>query len=141
MFQVLEMTSNVIVCVNLIDEAKKKGIYIDDKKLSSKLGVPVVKISARNKVGIEQLLNTLDELIRGNVCTSPYQMTYSDEMEEKIVELESKIIKLFGNNLPTRWIALRIIDGDEKLLEKLKKNYDLTQSEVTVSAKQFNFNS
>jgi len=58
--QVLEMTNNVIICINLIDEAEKKGIRIDEKKLARELGVPVVKISARNKKGIGQLLDTLN---------------------------------------------------------------------------------
>ncbi len=57
--QVMEMTSNVVICINLIDEAEKKGIVIDEKKLAKSLGVPVVKISARNRVGIGHLLNVI----------------------------------------------------------------------------------
>ncbi|GAA3330323.1 hypothetical protein GCM10020331_082390 [Ectobacillus funiculus] len=54
--QVMEMTNNVVVCVNLIDEAEKKGITVDAGKLSRSLGVPVVKkISARNKNGSEAI--------------------------------------------------------------------------------------
>ncbi|MFP3362007.1 FeoB small GTPase domain-containing protein, partial [Planococcus sp. SIMBA_143] len=49
--QVMEITSNVIVCVNLIDEAKKRGIEIDEQRLMRELGVPVLKISARNRTG------------------------------------------------------------------------------------------
>lgn len=57
--QVMEMTNNVVICINLIDEAEKKGIVIDEKKLAKSLGVPVVKISARNRVGIGHLLNVI----------------------------------------------------------------------------------
>ena len=56
------MTDHVIICINLIDEAEKKGIVIDEEILSSKLGVPVVKISARNKQGIDTLLDTVAKL-------------------------------------------------------------------------------
>ncbi len=60
--QVMEMTNDVIVCINLIDEAEKKGIVIDEQKLAKSLGVPVVKISARNRTGIGHLLNVISKV-------------------------------------------------------------------------------
>lgn len=81
--QVLEMTSNVIICINLIDEADKKGMMIDEKKLAAELGVPVVKISARNKIGIDTLLNTLEQMVKRKISTNPYRMVYSEEIEKK----------------------------------------------------------
>lgn len=140
-FQVLEMTENVIVCVNLIDEAEKRGIDIDERKLSLKLGVPVVKISARNKIGIELLLDTINELLKGKISTCPYRMIYSEEIEEKIRKIETRMKNLLGNSLPTRWIALRLIDGDEKLLVKLQQYLEAKPMEVTGNDQQFNFNS
>ncbi|WP_328231482.1 FeoB small GTPase domain-containing protein [Schinkia azotoformans] len=140
-FQVLEMTEKVIVCVNLIDEAEKKGIQIDEKKLSLKLGVPVVKLSARNKIGIDLLLDTLEDMVKGKVITSLYRMNYSEEIEKKISEIETKIIGLFGAKLPTRWVALRLLEGDEKLVEKLLQYLDTKPSEVTANEIQFSVHS
>ena len=114
--QVLEMTDKVIVCVNLIDEAEKKGININEKALMNSLGVPVIKISARNKVGINLLLDTIDRMIKGEITTSPYKIKYSDEIEKKISTLIPYIEEIVGNDIPVRWLALRLLDGDESLL-------------------------
>lgn len=118
--QVLEMTSSVIICLNLIDEAEKKGIAVDDRALSRRLGVPVVKMSARNKVGLDKLLATVLQMANGKLTVHPYQVKYSKDLEGKISALEPEIQELFGSQFPTRWIALRLLDGDEKLLATLR---------------------
>lgn len=119
--QVLEMTKKVIICVNLIDEAEKKGIKIDDQGLSKQLNVPVVKISARNKQGFDNLFKAIHDLVHGAITTKIYTIHYSPELEKKIAELEPSIKKIVGNKLPSRWIALRLLDGDKRLIESLSK--------------------
>jgi len=131
--QVLEMTNNVIICINLIDEAEKKGIQIDEKKLAHELGVPVVKISARNKKGIDQLLDTLNQLVNGQIITTPYRMTYSREIEEAISKIESKLNGYFDDKYPSRWVALRLLDGDEDLIVKLHNHNNTRQREVSTN--------
>ena len=128
--QVLEMTDRVIICINLIDEAEKKGIVIDEEILSSELGVPVVKISARNKQGIDTLLDTVAGLLRGDIKTKPYRLTYRPEIEEQINKLESGVKELIGNEYPSRWMALRLLDGDDALLEKLHEQIKTKGREV-----------
>ncbi|TMU85188.1 GTP-binding protein [Bacillus sp. BHET2] len=117
--QVMEMTDRVIVALNLMDEAKKKGIEVNSELLSKKLGVPVVKISARNNTGIKELLDVVHEMSKGNVPTDPYRMTYSDEIETKIEELAPKVRQMIGDEFPIRWISLRLLDGDESILNSL----------------------
>lgn len=63
-FQTMEITNNIVVCVNLLDEAKKKKIHIDLEKLSDELGVPVVGTTARKKKTLDSLTNTINQ-----VCT------------------------------------------------------------------------
>lgn len=136
--QVLEMTGNVILCVNLIDEAKRKGITINQVELERQLGIPVVLISAREKIGVIRLLKTIDQMADGKIQTNPYQMRYNKEVEEKIKVMEPKIKELFGGTLPARWVALRLLDGDESLVtglkdfiqypERLKIKHDITGS-------------
>ncbi|BCB02687.1 FeoB small GTPase domain-containing protein [Bacillus sp. KH172YL63] len=121
--QVMEMTDRVIVCLNLIDEAKKKGIEVDSDLLSKKLGVPVLKTSARNKTGIKELLDTVHEMAKGNIKTNPYRMTYSDEIEAKIEELAPKVRGMIGDEFPVRWISLRLLDGDESILHSLNNHF------------------
>ncbi|MGG4167622.1 FeoB small GTPase domain-containing protein [Rossellomorea vietnamensis] len=117
--QVMEMTDRVIVALNLMDEAKKKGIEVDSEALREKLGVPIVKISARNNTGIKELLDTVHEMARGNVPTTPYRMTYSSDIEKKIEELSPKVRQMIGEEFPIRWISLRLLDGDESILNSL----------------------
>ena len=119
--QVLEMTEKVIICVNLIDDAEKKGITIDSERLTKQLNVPVVKISARNKQGFDHLFKTIRDLVHGIISTKKYKINYSPELENKISQLEPIVEKIVGNRFPSRWIALRLLDGDKGLVESLNK--------------------
>ena len=85
-FQIMEITSNVIVCVNLLDEAKKKKIKIDLTLLSKLLGVPVVGTTARKKKSLEKLLNTIYNVCNGNLVLSPNKVILQDNCtsEEKV---------------------------------------------------------
>lgn len=121
--QVLEMTKNVIICINLIDVAEKQGININERILTNRLGVPVIKISARNKKGFPMLLDTIDRIITGAISCEPVQMTYPDEIEEQIKKIEPKVSELVGNQLSARWVSLRLLDGDEKLLNEINQRF------------------
>lgn len=118
--QVLEMTSKVVICINLLDEAKKKGIKIDTTKISIKLGVPVVGISARNNKGITGLLDIVANVAKGEIQTKPYQIHYSDEIEAKIGQLVPQVKNVLGTNISPRWVALRLLDGDDQFLKAIK---------------------
>ncbi|SMF89387.1 small GTP-binding protein domain-containing protein [Paenibacillus uliginis N3/975] len=118
--QVLEMTDRVIICLNLMDEAKKKGIKIHAGKLSKKLGVPVIPISARNNEGLDVLSDHLLRMCLGEIQTTPYRMKYNEQLESNIARLESEITDIVGNDFPTRWLAIRFLDGDKKLISTLQ---------------------
>ena len=123
--QTLEITKNVIVCVNLIDEAKKKNIDIDINKLSKILDVPVVTTSARNNIGIDELLDKMSK-----DCESSYELKYSNNIEEEI----ENIIPYLGDTkkLNKRWLAINLINFDEDLYNEIKDylNYDLLSNKV-----------
>ena len=125
--QVMEITDHLIICINLIDEAEKLGIKINEKILMKRLGVPVIKISARNKSGIPMLLDTIDPVVSGTIQCTPYQLTYDEETERKINELLPKVLKITGNEIPARWLALRLLDGDRVLLQQVKKRMFKTE--------------
>ncbi len=118
--QVLEITGRAVVCINLIDEAKKLGISINLKAIARQLGVPVVAISARNQTGIGELLDQLERVATGAFAGKPLKITYSDEIEQGIAELLPLVEQTVGSRYPTRWIALRLMDGDSSLLSSLK---------------------
>ena len=119
--QTLEITKNVIVCVNLLDEAEKKKIKINLSRLSQILGVSVVGTSARNKKGLDNLLKNLEAK-----NFNPYQVKYSEKIEEAINELIC-LIKDKVKNLNSRWVALNLINYDECLYQKITDylNFDL----------------
>lgn len=119
--QVLEMTDKVVICINLADEAKKNGIFIDDRKLSQRLGVPVVQISARNRSGLVSLLQRIEEVAGGKVTLRPHRIQYSQDIEQRIQSLLPQIEEIVGRSFPARWLALRLLDGDDRLLHSLEQ--------------------
>ncbi|CAM3843900.1 FeoB small GTPase domain-containing protein [Mesobacillus zeae] len=121
--QVLEMTGRVIVVMNLMDEADKRGILINEKILMRRLGVPVIKISSRNRTGVDMLLDTIDRMITGEISTEPVTVVYDEETEKKIILLEEKAENIFQGRLPARWVALRLLDGDQRLIEEIEKRF------------------
>jgi len=118
--QVMEVTDRIIICINLIDEAEKLGIKINDKVLMKRLGVPVIKISARNNSGISMLFDTIDRVVSGTIQCTPYQMTYDEETEQKIKLLLPNVQKISGDKFPARWLSLRLLDGDRDLLQQIE---------------------
>ncbi len=123
-YQIMELTSNVIVCVNLLDEAKKKGIFVDLKKLSLLLGVPVVGTIARKKKTLKNLLSSIHDMATGKLKATPRLAKYSDNIEKAIDLLHDDIDKLLSDKdkYINRWLALKLIDNDTKILASLQKN-------------------
>ncbi len=119
--QVLEMTKNVIICINLIDAAEKQGIKINEHLLTRQLGVPVIKVSARNKLGFPKLLDTIDRIITRAIECNPVPTIYDEEIEEKISRLEPKVKELWKDGPSSRWVSLRLLDGDEDLMREMEK--------------------
>ena len=114
--QTMEVADRVIVCVNLMDEAKKKKITVDLEKLSKILGVPVAGCSARKKKTLEKLLSKLDKAVSCEEKQKKYTVRYNEVIEESIVEISNCIEKIVGNSINTRWLSLRLLDFDETLI-------------------------
>lgn len=114
--QTLEIIDNGVVCVNLLDEAGNKKIRIDLKELSKQLGVPVVGTCARDGKGLHELMDEIYNLTNGKLETTPYKMKYDKPIEDAIDIIEPIIVNEFGSN-SSRWIALRLLDGDKTLLK------------------------
>lgn len=118
--QTAEITPNLVVCVNLLDEAKKKHIKIDLKKLETLLGVPVVGTSARSKRGLDaltQAVATLPEYRESHTCI---QVQYSKIIEDAISILTPAIETETGGVLNTRFIALKLLDGNATLIHSIE---------------------
>ena len=122
--QVMEITPRVVVCVNLLDEAKNKNINVDTKVLSGKLGVPAVGTVARTGKGLKELREAIYQVAEGAFIPSPWKVTYDREVEEALLELTPKIHRLIGNVINLRWVALRLLDGDRAIIEKIDAYLD-----------------
>jgi len=117
--QVMEITDRVIVCVNLMDEARRKGIEVDVRSLSRDLGVPAVPTVARTKEGLHELVQTIADLISGAVISKPVHPSHPPELESAVDELVP-LIEQSAPGLPNaRWVALRLLDGDHKVRQAL----------------------
>lgn len=143
-FQIMEITDNIIVCVNLLDEAKKKKIKINLKGLEQLLGVPVVGTIARDKHTLENLKNTIYKVCKEEVISCPNEVKYNPKIEENINLLEQKLtdvnevdIHIENRAIDTiiesekisrklyRWISLKLIDGEEKILKSIQNNLNI----------------
>lgn len=119
--QICELRSNIILCVNLMDEAQKKDIKIDIEGLERDLGIPVIPTIARSQAGITRLKKTIYQLITGKINPNPAQINYTEEIEEYIFIIKNKLGQIpdISKILNLRWLSLRIIEGDRDIWKKL----------------------
>lgn len=129
--QILEITRNVILCVNLMDEAKKKKILIDLDEISINLGVPVVGTNAREGEGLDDLMDEVYNVAYGYKKTFNVKIDYGDLIEEAISKIKEKAFKLVGDSIDSRWLSLRLLDSDNKLTETIKSylGYDILENQ------------
>ena len=115
-YQVMEIAKNVIVCVNLIDEAEKKGIKIDLKKLSEILGVTVVGSIARKKKSLAKLISAIENL---NFEEGGYfKIEYPPIIEESVLKIQKELD--FSKPNP-RWVAVKLLEDNSSLIEEIEK--------------------
>ncbi|MFL0194507.1 ferrous iron transport protein B [Clostridium sp. WILCCON 0269] len=120
-YQVMELTDNVILCINLIDEAKKKKINIHGKDIGKALGIPVVLTAARNGLGIDELKEIIFKVASKKITPNPKKIIYPDTIE-KIIEKLEPTVKEKIKTLNSRWLSLRLIDGDKGIMNTLFKS-------------------
>jgi len=120
--QTLEITDRVVVCVNLIDEARRKKIHIDCEKLSERLGVPVIPTNARKKKGLYELMDAVYDVAEGKTHLSPIKITYDEEIENAVAMIQPTIQQITGDRINSRWVALRLLDGDETIQSSINRH-------------------
>lgn len=119
--QVLEVTSKAVVCVNLMDEAKKKKITINLEALSRLLGVPVIGTSARCGDGLKQVIEETEKVIAGeeNPC---FTVRYSEPVEQAVGLLEMHLANILEYRLNARWVALRLLEEDSETVSLINRH-------------------
>ncbi|MDD2495374.1 MAG: ferrous iron transport protein B [Tissierellia bacterium] len=129
-FQISEISNNVILCINLIDEAKKKNIIIDKEGLESELGIPIVLTAARSGIGMQKLKNTIEQVSHNKKRYEPNIVKYNSNIEKNIETLKPFLEKLNISN--TRWTALRLLDSEEDVVPDKQLHSLLNKANITV---------
>ena len=119
--QTLEITPRTVVCVNLMDEARSKGIEVDTAELSRLLGVPVVAAAAGRNEGLEQLMEAVADMAAEEEAPHTFRPGYPSAVERALARLEPVLVRRLEGRLPARWTALRLLDQDPSLLCALEK--------------------
>lgn len=141
--QILEVNKKAVICVNLLDEATKKGIQIDLDELSLYLGVPVVGTAARSREGLDELKDAVFDVATGERKVFGTKIKYNSNLEKAIAKLENIIedSKLFDDKtfsyLSKRFLALRLIDCDKKLDNSIKEYFNFSLVEHKTINKAF----
>jgi len=118
--QVLEITERAVICVNLVDEAERHGIRVDVRSLARELGVPVVLTAARTQLGMNQLLRAIDDVATGAFVCKPKRFPLSSSRLRVVEELAAKVSGEFPELPNARWVALRLLEGDQRMIEAVR---------------------
>lgn len=134
--QTIEITDHVVVCVNLMDEAKRKGIRLDLESISEQLGVPVIPTAARSGKGLDQLMQAVCDVHNPKTELHPIQIRYLKPIEEAIALVEPAVKAVCAGRIRSRWLALRLLDHDEKLVQTLHTyfGFHITEQPEVVNA-------
>jgi ferrous iron transport protein B len=119
--QVLEITDRVVVCLNLMDEARRLGLQVDDRRLARDLGVPVVRTAARYWEGLSELMAALAGVATGRTVGRPHRLeNQPPDLNRAVTKLIAPLERLFPGLPNARWVALRLLDGDERVVEAVR---------------------
>jgi len=137
--QLLEMGANVVVALNMMDEAKAREISIDVPKLSELLGVPVIPTVATKKEGMNELIAQAVQAA-GAGKKNPLKINYGKEVEEELSKLESIIWAhaQLSTIFPARWLAVKLLEEDENIHNEVKE-YSGTASLIEQHAKSIKY--
>ena len=129
--QISEMTDKIVLCVNLLDEAAKKGIKIKLDILEDELGIPVVGVIARKKKTLKELTKIIEKVCKNEIKIEPKFTHYEENVENAIEKLQKEIEKQVDNKR-TRWISIKLLEGNKKIVNKIKEKFNIKISETNI---------
>lgn len=119
--QILEITERAVLCLNLMDEAVRHKINIDDRMLSRDLGIPVIPTVARYNKGMNELINFIHEVATGNYVCKPYRLkSNSRDLNIAVEKLSKKILEEFPGLPNVKWVTLRLLEGDQSIIDSIR---------------------
>ena len=117
--QLVELETPIVIALNQMDMAKKKGIKIDQEKMEKILGVPVVPTVATSRAGIYELMQTSVDVVEKSVG-KPTKIRYGEELETRIQKL-SEIVSKLQLPYPARWAAIKLLEEDEQIEGRIRQ--------------------
>jgi len=117
--QLAELQVPMVICLNMIDEARRKGVEISQEKLSQIFGVPVIETVANKGIGLDKIFSSAKQAYYEKLI--PKIQFFHKDIEEKIEEIEKIIPNEFFKNIPRRYIAIKLLEGDKELFEAIGK--------------------
>jgi ferrous iron transport protein B len=130
--QILEITDRAVVALNLIDEARRHHISVDERSLARDLGVPVIPTVARSRGGMPDLLRAISEVATGQFVCEPHRLKNEPpHLKKAITKLVTQLQAIFPGLPNGRWVALRLLDGDQRIIEAIERGElgDLTRDD------------
>jgi len=119
--QILEITDRAVLCLNLIDEARRNRIEIDERALSRELGIPVISTAARRKEGMKELIDSIGQVATGKYICKPHKIkSRSVKLNQAISTLTDKLSGQFPDLPNLKWVALRLLEGDNTIIEAIR---------------------
>ncbi len=133
--QILELTDRAVLCLNLMDEAKRNKLEIDIRTLSKELGIPVIPASARKKEGMNELLQAIEEVATGKyICKPPKLKSRSKQLNHAIETLSARILDAYPGLPNVKWVAMRLLEGDNNIIEAIRSGEigNLHEEDLTI---------
>ena len=119
--QILEITNQAILCLNLMDEAERNNIKIDQRSLSRELGIPVVPAVASQKKGMDELIQTIEAVATGKYVCRPRRIkNLSPKLDHAVSTLSKKLLEKFPDVPNLNWVSLRLLEGDQSIVDAVR---------------------
>ena len=119
--QILEITDRAVLCLNLMDEARRHDISLDIRTLSRELGIPVIPAAARQKEGMEELIDSIELVASGKYICKPHRIKpRSSALNHAVEVLAKKLGETFPGLPNLNWVALRLLEGDQSIIEAVR---------------------
>ena len=118
--QILEITDRAVVCLNLMDEAQRKGIRVNHKTLAKDLGIPVIPTVARTGHGMPELLRVVAGVAAGRFTTQPHRISAKGAAARSVEQLVEQIEAVYPGLPNARWVAMRLLEGDKRVEDAIR---------------------
>lgn len=119
--QILEITDRAVLCLNLMDEARRNDIKINERVLAKELGIPVVPTSARQNEGMNELTEVIYQVASGEFICKPHRITSrSRDLNFAVEKLSKQLFEEFPGLPNAKWVALRLLEGDQSIIDAVK---------------------